>query len=104
LRPIIATRTTAEWLAYCKTHSIPVGLVLELEEVVAQMPVAHHPQAGAYRLLRSPVIYDGTPAGLRRPAPTTGQHTAEVLREVGYSDREVRDLAETGVVRLAPEP
>jgi crotonobetainyl-CoA:carnitine CoA-transferase CaiB-like acyl-CoA transferase len=101
LRPIIATRTTADWLAFCKTHHIPVGTVPRLEDVVARFPVERHPDAGDYVSLPAPVVYGSTPAGLRRFAPRIGQHTSEVLREAGYADGEIERLADTGAIRLA---
>ena len=103
LRLIIATRTTAEWLAYCKAHNIPVGTISRLEEVVSRMPIEHHPAAGAYRSVTSPVIYDRTPACLRRLAPVVGQHTSEILRETGYSEAEIQRLHEAGAIKLAEQ-
>lgn len=101
LRPIIATRTTADWLAYCKAHDIPVGTVARLEEVVGTMPIEHHPEAGAYRSVPSPVVYDRTPAGLRRPAPLVGQHTREILQEAGYTEVDMERLDDAGTIQLA---
>jgi formyl-CoA transferase len=65
------------------------------------MPIEHHPEAGDYVSLPSPVVYGSTPAGLRRFAPRIGQHTSEVLREAGYADGEIERLADTDVIRLA---
>jgi crotonobetainyl-CoA:carnitine CoA-transferase CaiB-like acyl-CoA transferase len=42
-----------------------------------------HPHEGLLRQLRPPVRMTGTPTGVWRPAPTLGQHTQEVLREIG---------------------
>jgi crotonobetainyl-CoA:carnitine CoA-transferase CaiB-like acyl-CoA transferase len=43
----------------------------------------------------------GTPGKLRRPAPGLGQHTREVLREIGYSDGRIEALVADGVVKAA---
>ena len=44
-----------------------------------------HPVAGRYRSPRAPVRFDGAAAGTRRAPPTIGQHTAEILAELGVS-------------------
>jgi crotonobetainyl-CoA:carnitine CoA-transferase CaiB-like acyl-CoA transferase len=101
LRPIIATRTTADWLAFCKQHHIPVGTVASLDEVVDQMPIGEHPHAGSYRVISPAVIFDKTPSRVWRPAPLIGQDTADVLGEAGYSPEEIQDLDLSGAVRVA---
>ncbi len=57
-----------------------------------------HAELGAFELPGRPFIMNDSPWALRRPAPLLGEHTAEVLREVGYADEDVRALAEAGVV------
>ena len=42
--------------------------------------------------------------GLRRPAPMLGQHTEEVLREIGYTPGEIAELAKEGAVKLMERP
>jgi crotonobetainyl-CoA:carnitine CoA-transferase CaiB-like acyl-CoA transferase len=84
-------RTTAEWLALCDEADIPCMPVLGVEQLaedahvraVELMPVVEHPTEGAYRALRQPVRFGGAPYRLRRHAPGLGEHTAEVLAEVG---------------------
>ena len=55
------------------------------------------PQLGRIRQLGSPVRMSRTPADPTRPAPAFGEHTDEVLRDVGYSDEEIAALKEDGV-------
>ena len=52
------------------------------------------------RLAALPLSFAGDRAGYRSPPPLVGEHTAEVLREVGYSDDAIEALAAAGVVRL----
>jgi crotonobetainyl-CoA:carnitine CoA-transferase CaiB-like acyl-CoA transferase len=101
LRPIIATRTTAEWLAFCKDHHVPVGTVATLDEVVGQLPIQEHPHAGPYRVISPPVVFDKTPSRVWRTAPVIGQDTADVLIEAGYTSAEVEALNQSGAVRVA---
>jgi crotonobetainyl-CoA:carnitine CoA-transferase CaiB-like acyl-CoA transferase len=60
-----------------------------------------HPVAGRTKALGVPVKFSETPGNLRRPAPTFGQHTREVLLEHGFADGDIDELAREGAVRLA---
>ncbi|HWT89901.1 MAG TPA: CoA transferase, partial [Solirubrobacterales bacterium] len=62
------------------------GMVVELEQ----------PELGTVRQLGNPVKLSRTPADTGRPAPAFGEHTDEVLREVGYSDEEIAAMKESG--------
>jgi crotonobetainyl-CoA:carnitine CoA-transferase CaiB-like acyl-CoA transferase len=59
-----------------------------------------HPVAGRIRVVGPPVKLSETPAQVSRPSPLFGQHTAEVLGELGYSTEEIDALAKAGVVAL----
>ena len=59
-----------------------------------------HPELGAFEMPGRPFIMSDSPWELRRPAPLLGEHTVEVLSEAGYSDREIRELAEQRVVEV----
>jgi crotonobetainyl-CoA:carnitine CoA-transferase CaiB-like acyl-CoA transferase len=99
LRGLIAQRTTAEWLSFCKQHQIPVGEIADLDDIVRELPMVQHPHAGAHRTIPTPVLYSDSTVGARTPAPRIGEDTAAVLREAGLSDGEIRGLEAAGVVR-----
>ncbi|MES2987366.1 MAG: CoA transferase [Pseudomonadota bacterium] len=100
IRPIIARKTTAEWLDFCVEHDVPVGRISTLEEVVGELGVMEHPQAGAYRVLPAgaAILYTRTPAQIRSHAPLPGQHSDEIIAELGYSAEEIADLHAAGIV------
>jgi crotonobetainyl-CoA:carnitine CoA-transferase CaiB-like acyl-CoA transferase len=62
------------------------------------------PGAGKVRMLSFPGRASGTPPRIERPAPLLGQHTAEVLAELGLSGEEVDRLAAAGVIVLGEQP
>ncbi|TAK82350.1 MAG: CoA transferase [Betaproteobacteria bacterium] len=89
--------TTAEWLAFCDNASIACMPVISLDEIhedphvraVGLIEVQDHPTEGRIRVLRSPVKFGAAPFKVRRPAPTLGQDSAEVLAEFGFSGEEI---------------
>jgi crotonobetainyl-CoA:carnitine CoA-transferase CaiB-like acyl-CoA transferase len=99
LSRVLATKTTAEWLAFCAEHGIPAAKAVGLDKVIAELPEAEHPQAGTYKVIPPPARFSATPASVRRPAPLPGQHSAEILAEAGLSRAEIDRLAETGVLQ-----
>jgi crotonobetainyl-CoA:carnitine CoA-transferase CaiB-like acyl-CoA transferase len=60
-----------------------------------------HPRMGPTPTVRNPVLFDHDSPSIRRPAPMLGEHSAEILRELGYSDVQIDKLATTRVVLLA---
>lgn len=81
VRKLGPSRTTDEWLAYCRKAGIPATRVATLQGLVDELPIAAHPAVGAYRVIPMMSIFSKTPGGVRRVAPLIGQHTEEVLVE-----------------------
>jgi crotonobetainyl-CoA:carnitine CoA-transferase CaiB-like acyl-CoA transferase len=100
----LTTRTTADWMTTFDEHDIWYAPVNDYHQVEADPQVAHnriimdveHPQAGPIRLLAHPVRYDGTAPPLTRQPPRQGEHTREVLAELGYEPDEINTLVEAG--------
>ncbi|MGI5129855.1 CaiB/BaiF CoA transferase family protein [Pseudonocardia sp. CA-107938] len=85
--------TTAEWLQVCERNGIPSTPVTTLEELVDRLPVAEHPVAGPYRSIPAPVRFSSGPTTIRRHAPLPGEHTREVLTEIGLDPAVVDRIA-----------
>jgi crotonobetainyl-CoA:carnitine CoA-transferase CaiB-like acyl-CoA transferase len=108
LAELVATRSTQFWLDGCLKADIPAAPVNPLEALpddphltaVGLFAHTEHPTEGAIRELRPPLGFSATPTSLRRPAPRLGADTAEVLREHGYDDATIADLARTGAIKL----
>jgi crotonobetainyl-CoA:carnitine CoA-transferase CaiB-like acyl-CoA transferase len=86
---------------------VPVGKVRSVPDALAAAAAAGrpatvcvaHPAAGELDLVASPIWTDA-PVGVPRPPPLLGEHTEEVLSELGRSAEEIRALAERGAVLL----
>jgi crotonobetainyl-CoA:carnitine CoA-transferase CaiB-like acyl-CoA transferase len=62
-----------------------------------------HPTEGALVSARLPILFSADAPGPPRPAPRLGEHSAEILRALGYPPDEVRRLIETGALRVPSE-
>jgi crotonobetainyl-CoA:carnitine CoA-transferase CaiB-like acyl-CoA transferase len=101
-------RPADEWVEALDAASVPVGEVRTVPDALAAAARAgrpatlsvEHPSAGPLELVASP-IWGATEPSAATPPPLLGEHTAEVLGELGRSDEDVAALAERGVVRLA---
>ena len=100
----IARRPTADWLEVLAQANVPGGPVRTIPEAFAHAPYAvvehAHPRLGSVRTVRSPIGIDGAyPTAVAAP-PLLGQHTDEVLAELGY-DGDARAELLAGACRLA---
>jgi crotonobetainyl-CoA:carnitine CoA-transferase CaiB-like acyl-CoA transferase len=106
LDPHFRTRGTGEWIEILRGRGVWCAAVQWYDEVVEDPAVKYldpfveieHPQAGRVKLLKHPVRYGGRSVGVRRLPPDIGEHTREILMELGYSDGEVGQLRELGAV------
>ncbi len=104
LAAAIRLRPTADWLQMLETANVPGGPVRTIPEAFAHAPYAvvehAHPRLGAVHTVRSPIGLDGEYPTASAAPPLLGQHTAEVLEELGY-DEAGREGLLLGACRLA---
>lgn len=102
-------RTTDEWIAAFERADIPVQRMNSLDDIVRDPHLAaigylksvDHPSEGRIKTLAVPSEWSDSAPEYRRHAPRLGEHTREVLRELGYSDEKIDALIQNGAAREA---
>lgn len=105
----MAKRPAAEWYALFERHGIPSSPINNLQQICEDPHIAHRkmlveidqPLVGRMRICASPLKMSETPGEVYAPAPTLGQHSEEVLREVlGYAQERIASLRAEGVIQV----
>jgi crotonobetainyl-CoA:carnitine CoA-transferase CaiB-like acyl-CoA transferase len=102
----LRTRSTDDWLRELDAAGVPAGPINTIAQMASDPQTLAremvvdllHPVAGATKALGVPVKLSRTPGSIRRPAPTYGQHTQEVLLANGFSAAEIEALEVEGAV------
>jgi crotonobetainyl-CoA:carnitine CoA-transferase CaiB-like acyl-CoA transferase len=100
LEPLMAVRTSADWIALFNAASVPAGPIYRMDEVFADPHIAasgitqtvSHPTRGDIRVIAQPVTLSRTPAHVVSSLPDKGAHTEEILAEIGISGEAVAAL------------
>ena len=103
---IFKTRTKQDWLAALEAAKVPCGAINHLGEVFADPQVQArgmavsmpHPLTDTLRLVASPMKLSATPVQYRRPPPLLGEHTSEVLGEMGWGADEIAELRRRQII------
>jgi crotonobetainyl-CoA:carnitine CoA-transferase CaiB-like acyl-CoA transferase len=104
---IVATKSTAEWLEILGPSVVPTMIVNTLEDLLEDPHLeatgfwqfAQHPTEGRLRMAGIPVTFSETPGDIRRLAPRLGEHSVEVLKELGYDDAAIEAMIASGATK-----
>ena len=99
------TKTKFEAMAELNKHDIPCGPILSMEELAAEPSLratgtvveVDHPTRGKYLSVGNPIKMSDSPTEVRR-SPLLGEHSDEVLKEIGFDESEIRVLRSEKVV------
>ena len=99
-------RTSAEWIEQLNAAGVPCGPIYTIDKMFADPQVqtlgmaqpVMHPELGRQELVGQGVNLSRTPAQLRKHAPDAGEHTREILEQLGYAAAAIDDLKKRGVV------
>ena len=103
---ITRTKSSKEWLEIFEAAGTASGPIYKMNEVFADPQVqhlhmaapVHHPVLGDIELVNQPIELSRTPSEIRTATPECGEHTDEVMHELGYSDGEIADLRKRIVI------
>lgn len=102
LAELLLTRTTAEWLETFDRLDVPASALNSLDELIAEPHLAdvgffgeeEHPTEGRLRRMAYPATWSDTQPAASRPAPSLGEHGAEILGELGYDAARIKAALE----------
>jgi crotonobetainyl-CoA:carnitine CoA-transferase CaiB-like acyl-CoA transferase len=103
----LAAKGSAAWAEELARAGVPAGQINSIDAALAHPQVqardmvltTEHPTAGTLRMAGSPIKLSRYTATVRRPPPTLGEHTDEVLRELGYSASDIAAMRDDGTVQ-----
>lgn len=106
---VMPSRTTQEWVDALIANDIMFGSVNSIDDLIADQhlraldmfPVVQHPTEGAIRLIGFPISFSESPCGLYRLPPRLGEHSRQILAEVGYSEAELDRLESEKTIACA---
>jgi formyl-CoA transferase len=111
LEGIVATKTTQEWMGVLPDAGVPCMQINSLQDVVDDPHLADvgfwheadHPTEGKIRMMKPPYTLTKSPATIRTLPPRFGEHTSDVLGELGYSPEQIAAMLAAGAAIAEPK-
>jgi formyl-CoA transferase len=109
IEAVTVTRSAAVWVDALSRAGVPAGLLQNYDQVFTDphlkargfFPDAPHRKLGQVAQLGSPMRFSLTPAQVKSAGPLLGEHSVDVLREIGYPPERIEQLRNAGVIRSA---
>ena len=106
MESVLGERAVDHWVALLNDAGVPCGPVLDLAQVFSDPQVLArqmlvelpHPEVGTFKTTGLPVKLSRTPGAIERPPPLHGEHSDEILAELGLDPNEIEELRRSGVV------
>lgn len=106
LQSMVAQKTKQEWISLLETAGVPCGPINNFQEVFENEQVQArelkmtlpHPLAGSVPLVRSPMRLSKTPVVEKSAPPLLGEHTREILHDLGMDEASIQRLEQQGIV------
>ena len=106
IEAITVTRTTADWVDAMNAAGVPAGEINDIGQVFANPQVQHLGLAqpvrshdrGDTQLVGQPILMSRTPSRIAAPPPLAGEHSTDILSELGYTPSEIAEMIDAGAI------
>ena len=111
LAQVFVTRNRSDWLNRLAENDVPASALYDMAEVLADEQVNHlglieeleHGEVGKMKFVGAPVSFSGLNRENEAPPPLLGEHTAKILRELGFSESAIATLIRRNIVQIRTE-
>ena len=103
---VICTKKADEWLKTLTEAGVPCGPIYTMDKIFSDPQVLHremvkeleHPTAGKVKVTGIPIKLSNTPGEILTAPPTLGQHTKEILTELGYNNEDIDKMSQEKII------
>lgn len=111
VRDAFVGKTTQEWIELCDLHGVWAGPVYDVPEMTKDPHILDQgylveqkqSRGGAAKTVRPPIKMSLTPPEIRRGAPRLGEHSSEILSDLGYGEERIKAMNEQGVINICSD-